>query len=180
MIHSFIFIFPLSSFFKLLYTKNMKKIVRFLPFLLLVAFVFWNSLQIGEVSEQLTAPLEKEYQTSPWIDRLVFYYEGEEISTNTRTPEEVVRFFFRKLGHFVYFGLIALSALWMTRGRYLLSILLTLGVAIVDEAIQSFVPGRHGSWTDVGIDMSGACTLLFLYFIYQWIRKNVKRSSVHT
>lgn len=158
----------------------MKKIVQFSPFVLLVAFVFWNSLQVGEKSEQFTASLEKEYANFSWVDRLTFYYEGEEISTMTRPREEVIRFFFRKLGHFFYFGFIAASALLMTRNHYVMSFFLTLSVAILDESIQSVVPGRHGSWTDVGIDMSGACIGLLLIATYQWVRKNVKRSSTHT
>lgn len=149
----------------------MKNYVRTLPFLLLVAFVFWNSLQVGEKSEQFTAVLEEEYRTSSWVDQLVFHYEGEEISTATRPPEEVLRFFFRKLGHFFYFGLIAMSAFFMTRGKYVCSFFLTGGVALLDETIQRAVPGRHGSWTDVSIDMSGAFVSLLLIFIYQRIRK---------
>lgn len=159
----------------------MKKILSWLPFLLLVAFVFWNSLQVGERSEQMTEPVESIFASVSIFDSLTFYYEGEIISTETRPKEEVIRFFFRKLGHFVYFGFIALAAWYALRrpffSRYVRAFSLTVIVACIDEMIQTFVEGRHGSQTDVLIDSAGAFTALFFIGCIYTIRSFYNRFS---
>lgn len=62
----------------------------------------------------------------------------------------------RKLAHFAEFGLLGL--LWGLYGRlqwYPAMWLYGLGVALVDEGLQHFVPGRAPGFWDVVIDYSG-------------------------
>jgi len=74
----------------------------------------------------------------------------------------------KKGGHFVGYGLLALSylhALKYDRKRIWLAWLLSVLYAATDEFHQSFVPGRHASIFDVLIfDNLGAAFALWLYF----------------
>jgi hypothetical protein len=47
--------------------------------------------------------------------------------------------------------------------KYLLALILTLGYGLLDEWHQTFVPGRFGSLTDVGFDLTGAIIGLLIY-----------------
>jgi VanZ family protein len=66
----------------------------------------------------------------------------------------------------LYAGL-ALSWLWALapsslehRTRLTIAALLTIAWGILDEAHQSFVPGRYPSWTDILLNLLGACIVL--------------------
>lgn len=89
------------------------------------------------------------------------------------TPETLSRihFFIRKMGHFTEFAILGL--LWLRtlkrewEGRpypvYLISFILSISYAILDEFHQSFVSVRTASYMDILIDSAGATSsLLFL------------------
>jgi VanZ family protein len=68
----------------------------------------------------------------------------------------------RKLAHIgVYAGLTILLSLALqqhtdsTRRAWLLAVLIAGAYALTDEWHQTIVPGRHGNFRDVGIDMLG-------------------------
>jgi VanZ family protein len=65
----------------------------------------------------------------------------------------------RTLGHFLGFGLLALSWSWalgpVTRQWLPAAVTLSVAYAIGDEYHQSFVEGRSSSWEDVAIDSLG-------------------------
>jgi VanZ family protein len=71
----------------------------------------------------------------------------------------------RKFGHFmipaVAFALLVLGPL---RKRPLIALGLCALFAMLDEFLQTFTPGRSGSFLDVILDTSGA---LFAYFVYR-------------
>jgi VanZ family protein len=46
--------------------------------------------------------------------------------------------------------------------RYMLAALIAIGVAILDEFYQSFIPSREGSITDILLDVLGISLALFL------------------
>lgn len=73
----------------------------------------------------------------------------------------------KKGGHFVGYGLLALSYLYgfgERKNRYLLAWLLALLYAVTDELHQSFVPGRRASIWDILIfDNLGAAAALVIY-----------------
>jgi hypothetical protein len=72
-------------------------------------------------------------------------------------------FAIKKSAHIIAFGALTVLNLRALAGsgtglrRSLLTAIgLTLAYALVDEAHQSFVPGRHASLADVGLDLIGA------------------------
>jgi len=73
----------------------------------------------------------------------------------------------RKFGHFlipaVGFSLLVLGPL---RRRPRLAFALCVLFAAIDESLQTFLPGRNGSLSDVLLDTSGA---VFAYFTYRAI-----------
>jgi len=73
----------------------------------------------------------------------------------------------RKLGHFlvpaVAFALLVIGPL---RKHPLLALVLCALFAMIDESLQSFMPGRTGSLADVILDTSGA---IFAYYMYRTI-----------
>jgi VanZ family protein len=77
----------------------------------------------------------------------------------------------KKSGHFIGYGLLALSCFYglkYNKKYYWLAWLVAVLYAATDEFHQSFVPGRHASIFDVIIfDNLGAAFALWLYFIYR-------------
>ena len=76
----------------------------------------------------------------------------------------------RKLGHFGEFAILGLfltGSFWTWKKFHLLRPLgAALLVALCDETLQLFVPGRSGQIVDVWIDFAGAlCGCLFLWSI---------------
>ena len=101
---------------------------------------------------------------------------------NLRTPE--VRYLASdKIAHFLEYAFFALLAfrstshLLRSQSRFLpfLAALLWLaGFAVVDEVLQSFIPGRHSDWLDYVFDLAGAVAVLLLLF---WNRQRGARKS---
>ena len=88
-------------------------------------------------------------------------------------------FAIKKSAHVVAYGVLAaliLRALvawlpvlrgWLSlRCASLLAVGLTLGYALLDELHQSFVPGRHASLADIGLDLLGAS--VFTVIMWRW------------
>jgi hypothetical protein len=80
----------------------------------------------------------------------------------------LVDFIVRKLGHMGVFGILARlltrafsgCTYWSWKKIFAASLVLSILYACTDEYHQSFVPGRHASIVDVGIDSFGAWTAL--------------------
>jgi len=72
----------------------------------------------------------------------------------------------KKAGHMLGYALLSLSTLRALPGKMLKSkypaFLIAVLFAVTDEFHQSFVPGRNGTWVDIGIDAIGAGLGLFL------------------
>lgn len=84
-------------------------------------------------------------------------------------------FLLRKLAHFAEFsilgGLLAWNAkLW--RRSYSLSALTGLLVAMADETIQLFSPGRASIVADVWIDFAGVLMGLLLFYLFRCQKKD--------
>jgi VanZ family protein len=103
------------------------------------------------------------------------------LSTFTNLSHETIRFlhpWFRKSLHVIFYGI--LSVLWFRAlllsfperrwVNLILALLLTLGVALLDEGHQSFFKSRTGRLGDVGLDMIGAI-LFTLPTVRFWKRK---------
>jgi hypothetical protein len=72
-------------------------------------------------------------------------------------------FAIKKSAHMVAYGMLTLLGLralvgWsgMSRRKVALAIGMALTYALIDEFHQSFVPGRHASLMDIGLDLGGA------------------------
>ena len=71
-------------------------------------------------------------------------------------PESWMDVIFKKSAHAFAYGVLW-TLWWLATGRRaLLALALTVAYAISDEWHQTFVPGRHGQWFDVGVDTLGA------------------------
>lgn len=77
----------------------------------------------------------------------------------------------RKAAHFVEYAILAFLArrAFVTSGRgfiqrnwFALSLMIVVGVAVLDELHQSFVPSRTGSVYDSAIDIVGGLTTLLI------------------
>jgi len=81
----------------------------------------------------------------------------------------------RKLAHFTQFMLLAIVSCYYFKSinmKKTYSVTLTYGllVAIIDETIQLFIPGRAGLITDVLIDLLGVLFGLFIVYIISVIK----------
>src|SRR5690554_92421 len=81
----------------------------------------------------------------------------------------------RKLAHFTEFMFLAIIFSYYfksinIKNPYLITMIYGLIVAIIDETIQTFIPGRAGLIIDVLIDFSGVITGVLVVFIISKIR----------
>jgi VanZ family protein len=85
----------------------------------------------------------------------------------------------RKFGHFlipaVAFALLVIGPL---RRRPGLALALCALFAMIDESLQSFIPGRTGSVADVMLDTSGAVVAYFVYRAILSTRPDTEGSRV--
>lgn len=87
----------------------------------------------------------------------------------------------KKGGHILGYGMLSMAylrGLDMDKKNLWFAWLLSIIYSITDEIHQIFVPGRHASVWDIGIDAGGAAITLFLYQIHNkknpiW-RKNTR------
>lgn len=118
-----------------------------------VAFIFGNSLQVGDVSS------DRSEQVRQLINQVLGFVGLGPVSLH----------FVRKLAHFAEFmimGFWFMLCLRVYTRHYIRHIswplFLGLTTAAVDETIQMFVKGRGSSLKDVWIDFSGFVTGLFV------------------
>jgi VanZ family protein len=81
----------------------------------------------------------------------------------------------REFGHFLIPGAaFAILVIAPLRRRPVLALGLCIVFAVIDESLQSFIPGRTGSLEDVILDTSGA---VFAYFVYRVIVSSSRTSE---
>lgn len=128
---------------------------RFLPLLAWSAFIWGLSAdsQSGQLSRKLLEML-----WGPWI----------------LEPERLLpaQYLIRKAAHFTEFAILSGLASWTLRARSC-GYVYALAFALLDEWHQTFVPGRVGAWSDVGIDWSGAS----LAYVLQSLRRGVSQDK---
>ena len=81
--------------------------------------------------------------------------------------------FVRKAAHFTEYlilGVLALATLraWRAPHSLPLALALPFAVALVDETIQFFVPGRNAAFPDVLLDSAGGAFGVLLLFLLFW------------
>ncbi|SEO58776.1 VanZ like family protein [Amphibacillus marinus] len=141
-------------------------------------FIFYSSAQ--PYQNQDVRPALDRYLNlqiiEPYVASVQFMYNQSEVSVAALGLNGFVEFFIRKGAHvFVFFMLTCLFYLALSKnapatfGRNLsLSVLLTIGYAVLDEWHQSFTPNRTAFWGDVVIDGIGALiAMLVILFIHK-------------
>ncbi|MGI8470249.1 MAG: VanZ family protein [Pyrinomonadaceae bacterium] len=99
---------------------------------------------------------------------------------------QIYHAYIRKSAHFIEYGILAF---WASRAFansakpilqkywFIVSFLLVLTVASIDETNQSFNPSRTGSPRDVLLDCAGGAFMILLFAIFRIATKNHKRFS---
>lgn len=141
--------------------------------LAMTAFIFINSLQVGEDSAK---------QSNNIVIIVKKIFGGLGILPEDATLSLVIR----KLGHFTeYFILGALAAVFIIKtfsNKYFPAFAAAYGfaVAVCDEFVmQANTAGRGPSWVDVCIDTGGVLVALGIIFLLRFIMKkrNAKRAA---
>ncbi len=146
-----------------------------------VAFIFYNSAQVAEVSSEYS-----QYFTA-LINKLLSY-----------TPLEIVltEYQVRKLAHMAEFAALGFFLTFCLRvyTKRLIAfcawpLLFGLFIAVCDEFLQRFVPGRTSSIKDIFIDFIGVCggtgiaicavfIISFIFWLFWGRKRNKRRKAV--
>lgn len=132
--------------------------------LFIIAFIFANSALPAEESAEESGGL------LAFINGIfVFLGVDFELSHNM----------LRKIAHFVEFFAVGAAFMWTTatftkdiRAHIVKPLFASLLVAVIDETIQIFPPGRSSQASDVVLDFSGAfCAIMLMWLIISKINK---------
>ena len=151
---------------------------KYFWFILILITLFVSSGQTYE--QQTLIPTLKQWLPGEPFKNILAHlkipYWGIIVSVEERGYYTFIEFLIRKGAHIVTFGALAIAAFIMTR-RYLVSFLLTIGIAIIDEFHQSLTGGRTPTIHDVFLDTFGAFLALLFIFIWNKIRTKPKPIS---
>ena len=151
----------------------MKKIVKYIfPIICWGGVIFFFSSQTYE--EQSLTPLLGELFQSERIKALLshisFQYHSSEISVQNLGVAYFIEFFIRKFAHlfvFFIFGLLTVRAVCNKVGKSVLAMILSLLLVMVyaglDELHQMYTGGRTPLLTDVYIDTIGGLIGIITY-----------------
>ncbi len=125
-----------------------------------LCFIWGNSLLDGGASRKLSSAVTE------------FIRPIYELFTDDPVTDSTLHAFIRKAAHFLEFAAIAVAAsllLWRLRGEYPAQNLVyvlsgSLFIAVTDEYIQCFSPGRSSSVRDIVIDFWGAAVGALIVF----------------
>ncbi len=138
-------------------TERRKRIIRYAPLFIWLAFILLMSSSAGAMSE-----------TSRFIGPLLRYLFPD------AAPETLalIHGYIRKSAHLFEYGVLAFFAWaafrgssvgWLSRNRYVAAFAVVAAVAVTDEINQSFLQSRTGTPWDVALDCVGG--LIVLVFI---------------
>lgn len=141
-------------------SKTTRNIIRYAFWLLSLAimvFIFLNSAQTADQSNETSVSFTEKVLTLIWPSF------DEKVEAEKQSILASLQFFVRKFAHFSVYcvlGVSCASALstyrFKTKNKMISAVLICLAYAISDEVHQVFVPGRAGRVTDVLIDLAGA------------------------
>ncbi len=133
--------------------KGFVFLIKLMLVILLLVFIWGNSLLPGELSSQESDFVGRLLE--PIIEPVQGFLEAHGLAVSQAT-------LVRKTAHFTEYA--ALGAMMFIlflkpdgHSRYILPAALCLAAAAIDESIQIFVDGRGPSVRDVALDFSGAC-----------------------
>lgn len=75
------------------------------------------------------------------------------------------------LAHFLLSAAATFFLALATRSVYL-GAGVTVGLGVLIESVQLWVPGRSSSWVDLGLDMAGVLTGVSLVCIYRYLERD--------
>ena len=132
----------------------MKRWMLYILLGLIVFFIWDNSMQNGGSSDGLSLLFAETF--APIVNKLGFH-------GNIWTLNRIVR----KLAHLTEFTILggvlyAILRLYIKYGTVLKTTGLGMAIAILDEFIQRFSPGRSSQFSDVVIDTIGVIIGIFL------------------
>ncbi|URZ14837.1 VanZ family protein [Clostridium felsineum] len=158
----------------------MKKIFLILLCLLCFGFIFYNSSQNGNASN------DRSYKVTNELRNFYRKIKGENKENYTKLPtnprDEKINLFIRKNAHAFEYCLLAgivtiiIFSLGL-KGRYAIVYIwfICLFYAVLDEFHQMYVPGRTSLVSDVLVDFLGAnIGMWFSYFVYYTIFKKFR------
>ena len=129
-----------------------------------LTFIWGNSLLPGEVSAAF----------SDWVKGLLSYLLPGGMASGGGGG------LLRKVAHFTEFAALGMCLKWllsMLEKKAWIGIFWGGLAACVDETIQIFVPGRGPGIKDVGIDVLGVCTGIFLLCFGHTLLKKTKNHT---
>ena len=143
-----------------------------------LCFIWGNSLLDGGASRKLSSAVTKLTQG---VVRPLY-----ELFTGKNATDATLHAFVRKAAHFLEFVAIAVIAsllLWRLCGEHPVQNLIyvlfgSLFIAVTDEYIQSFSPGRSPSVRDIVIDFAGAVTGALTVFVCILIIRKIKKTKI--
>ena len=153
---------------------NVKKILIWLPAIVMAMVIFGFSKQDGEESSGISYKAADIILTVCDKAGIVDYNEN-----NRESMIEAVQFPIRKAAHMTEYAILFLLSylatvkISMSQSRFYnrsIAVLISLLYACSDEMHQLLVPGRSGKMIDVGIDMAGVLIVL----ICMILSKNTK------
>ena len=165
------------------------RVVTTLACVLMLIFIFSNSLKTGEASSA---------QSSAVVDTIqdVASVVAPESSIATATGEDYDRLHadVRKLAHFSEFMLLGALFMWCWYSYTDKKVWLTVPTAgvvlvpLIDEFLQIFTSGRGAEWMDVMLDVFGGlcggflalCTLTLGIYIYRKRKAEINRERTVT
>ena len=139
-----------------------------------LCFIWGNSLLDGGASRKLSSAVTE------------FIRPIYELFAGRPATDGALHALVRKAAHFLEFAVIAAVAsllLWRLCGEHPVQNLIyvlfgSLFIAVTDEYIQSFSPGRSPSVRDIVIDFAGAVTGALTVFVCILIIRKIKKAKI--
>ena len=141
-----------------------------------IAFIFYNSAQVAEVSSEYSG------QFTVLLNRLLQYTPLDIVLTEHQVRKLAHMAEFAALGFFltlclrVYTKRLVAFCAW--------PLLFGLFIAVCDEFLQRFIPGRSSSIKDIFIDFTGVCggtavaiAVVFAFSVIFWLIWGRKRKQ---
>ena len=142
-----------------------KKLIYTIITILWIAVIFGFSLQPATVSNNVSGSILTRI-LAPMFPQIM---ENKELA-------HLAHLLVRKAAHFTEYmvlGMLSVNAIqyYLTKKLYVMSAGFCVVIAMIDETIQLFVPGRDGRFWDVLIDSSGAIVGIVLFMLFTYLFK---------
>ena len=144
-----------------------KKFIYTIITILWIAVIFGFSLQPAAVSNDISGSFLMRILV-PIFPQIM----------DSKELVDVAHLLVRKVAHFTEYmvlGMLSINAIryYLTKKLYVISAGFCVVIAMIDETIQLFVPGRDGRFWDVLIDSSGAIAGIVLWMLFiHFVKKN--------